>query len=189
MEIWDILWPFGTFCIHLVHFLRVWYHVPIKIWQHWLEQCFSCRATLLEIGRNPIFVLPVALSRFLSRDTKIIVCVSRTSAQKVKPVGHGPIFQAWAWAWAPWPGLGLGPGLGWGLIKLRAHLHSFQIFALIDGVRPKTKDRKKVGGPDGSGGHGGRWKQPRMSRFTSFIFMDTTYVNLSADISSPANLT
>jgi hypothetical protein len=20
MEIWDILWPFGTFCIHLVHF-------------------------------------------------------------------------------------------------------------------------------------------------------------------------
>ena len=30
------------------------------------------------------------------------------------------------------------------------------IFALIDGVRPKPKDRKKVGGPDGSGGPGGR---------------------------------
>jgi hypothetical protein len=20
MDIWDILWPFGTFCVHLVHF-------------------------------------------------------------------------------------------------------------------------------------------------------------------------
>jgi hypothetical protein len=30
------------------------------------------------------------------------------------------------------------------------------IFALIDGVRPKPKDRKKTGGPDGSGGPGGR---------------------------------
>jgi hypothetical protein len=33
MEIWDILWPFGTFCIHLVHFFPFWYHVPRKIWQ------------------------------------------------------------------------------------------------------------------------------------------------------------
>jgi hypothetical protein len=33
MAIWDILWPFGTFCIHLVHFFPFWYHVPRKIWQ------------------------------------------------------------------------------------------------------------------------------------------------------------
>jgi hypothetical protein len=30
---WDILWPFGTFCVHLVHFLVFWYHVPRIIWQ------------------------------------------------------------------------------------------------------------------------------------------------------------
>jgi hypothetical protein len=32
-DIWDILWPFGTFRVHLVHFFRFWYHVPTKIWQ------------------------------------------------------------------------------------------------------------------------------------------------------------
>jgi hypothetical protein len=32
-DIWDILWPFGTFCVHLVHFFLSWYHVPRKIWQ------------------------------------------------------------------------------------------------------------------------------------------------------------
>jgi hypothetical protein len=25
MTIWDILSPFGTFCIHLVHFVFIWY--------------------------------------------------------------------------------------------------------------------------------------------------------------------
>jgi hypothetical protein len=25
MDIWGILWPFGTFCIHLVHFVFIWY--------------------------------------------------------------------------------------------------------------------------------------------------------------------
>jgi hypothetical protein len=24
---------YGTFCVHLVHFFRFWYHVPRKIWQ------------------------------------------------------------------------------------------------------------------------------------------------------------
>jgi hypothetical protein len=33
MEIGDILWPFGTFCTHLEHFFRFWYHVPRKICQ------------------------------------------------------------------------------------------------------------------------------------------------------------
>jgi hypothetical protein len=28
-----ILWPFGTFFGHLVHFLPFWYVVPRKIWQ------------------------------------------------------------------------------------------------------------------------------------------------------------
>jgi hypothetical protein len=32
-DIWDILWPFGTFCVHLVHFFLFWYHIPRKIWQ------------------------------------------------------------------------------------------------------------------------------------------------------------
>jgi hypothetical protein len=32
-EIGDILRPFGTFRIHLVHFFRSWYYVPRKIWQ------------------------------------------------------------------------------------------------------------------------------------------------------------
>jgi hypothetical protein len=25
---WDSLGPFGTFCVHLVHFFRFWYHAP-----------------------------------------------------------------------------------------------------------------------------------------------------------------
>jgi hypothetical protein len=33
IHIWDILWPFGTFCVHLVHFIRFLYHVTRKIWQ------------------------------------------------------------------------------------------------------------------------------------------------------------
>jgi hypothetical protein len=37
MDICDILWLFGTFCVHLVHFFRFWYHVPRKIWQPWLR--------------------------------------------------------------------------------------------------------------------------------------------------------
>jgi hypothetical protein len=27
-DIWDVLWPFGSFCVPLVHFFRFWYHVP-----------------------------------------------------------------------------------------------------------------------------------------------------------------
>jgi hypothetical protein len=37
MDVWDILWPFGTFCVHFVHFLKFWYHAPRKIWQPWLD--------------------------------------------------------------------------------------------------------------------------------------------------------
>jgi hypothetical protein len=32
-DIWDILWPLGTYCAHLVHFFLFWYHAPRKIWQ------------------------------------------------------------------------------------------------------------------------------------------------------------
>jgi hypothetical protein len=32
-DIWGILWPFGTFGVYLVHFIRFWYHVPRNIWQ------------------------------------------------------------------------------------------------------------------------------------------------------------
>jgi hypothetical protein len=31
--LWDFLRPLLTFCVHLVHFSRFWYHAPIKIWQ------------------------------------------------------------------------------------------------------------------------------------------------------------
>jgi hypothetical protein len=41
MDIWDILLPFGTFCVHLVHFFRFWYHLPRKIWQPWLMLAFA----------------------------------------------------------------------------------------------------------------------------------------------------
>jgi hypothetical protein len=41
MAIWDILRPFGTICVHLVHFLRFWYHAPRKICQLW-----SCQFVL-----------------------------------------------------------------------------------------------------------------------------------------------
>jgi hypothetical protein len=30
----DILWPFSTVCVHLVHLLQFWCYVPGKIW--WL---------------------------------------------------------------------------------------------------------------------------------------------------------
>jgi hypothetical protein len=43
-DILDILWPFGTFCIHLVHFFRFWYHVPRKIGQPWFYLLFSEQA-------------------------------------------------------------------------------------------------------------------------------------------------
>jgi hypothetical protein len=38
-HIWDILWPIGTFCVHLVYFFRFWYHAPWIIWQpcFWLQ--------------------------------------------------------------------------------------------------------------------------------------------------------
>jgi hypothetical protein len=35
MDIGYLLLSFGTFCAHLVPFLRFWYHVPRKIWQPW----------------------------------------------------------------------------------------------------------------------------------------------------------
>jgi hypothetical protein len=35
-NIWDILSPFGTFCVHLLHFFPLWCQVPTKIWQPWL---------------------------------------------------------------------------------------------------------------------------------------------------------
>jgi hypothetical protein len=37
-EIREILWPFGTSCVHLVHFFGFWYHVPGKIWQPWTPE-------------------------------------------------------------------------------------------------------------------------------------------------------
>jgi hypothetical protein len=31
MAIWNILWRFGTFCIHLVHFVFIWYIFPVLV--------------------------------------------------------------------------------------------------------------------------------------------------------------
>jgi hypothetical protein len=33
MDIWDILWPFGTFLCSFGNFFQLWYHAPRKIWQ------------------------------------------------------------------------------------------------------------------------------------------------------------
>jgi hypothetical protein len=33
MDVWDILLPFGTFCVHFGTFFQFWYHAPRKIWQ------------------------------------------------------------------------------------------------------------------------------------------------------------
>jgi hypothetical protein len=41
-DIWDILRPFGTFCVHLVHFPGFGIMQHRKIWQPWT------RATLIE---------------------------------------------------------------------------------------------------------------------------------------------
>jgi hypothetical protein len=50
-DIWDILWPFGTFCVDLVHFFRFWYHVPRQIWQPcWkVEQSFLPTHTVRDV--------------------------------------------------------------------------------------------------------------------------------------------
>jgi hypothetical protein len=45
-DIWDILWPFGTFCVHLQYFKDIWDILWPKIWQPWfvyLVFCFSIR--------------------------------------------------------------------------------------------------------------------------------------------------
>jgi hypothetical protein len=33
----SILRPLGIFYGHLVHFVLIWYVVPVKIWQPWLR--------------------------------------------------------------------------------------------------------------------------------------------------------
>jgi hypothetical protein len=32
-DIWNIIWPLVTFCVHLVNYFPFWYYVPRKIWQ------------------------------------------------------------------------------------------------------------------------------------------------------------
>jgi hypothetical protein len=41
-DIWDILRPFGTFCVHLVHFFRFWYRVPRKSGNPVCEAFYIC---------------------------------------------------------------------------------------------------------------------------------------------------
>jgi hypothetical protein len=50
MEIWDVLLPIGTFCVHLVHFFRFWYDVPRKIWQPCRKRAADFRTTAKHIG-------------------------------------------------------------------------------------------------------------------------------------------
>jgi hypothetical protein len=77
-DIWDISWPFGTFCVHLVHFIRFWYHVPRKTWQPWTEQYFVLAA--VEGHKNSVTRLgqiflsfDKKLYRNLSKNRKILV--------------------------------------------------------------------------------------------------------------------
>jgi hypothetical protein len=44
-DIWDILWPFGSFCVYLVHFAPFWYFGPRKIWQ----PCLPVVASVLNV--------------------------------------------------------------------------------------------------------------------------------------------
>jgi hypothetical protein len=43
--IWNSLWPFRTFCGHLIYFFAFWFFVPRKIWQPCLK--LSNEVTLL----------------------------------------------------------------------------------------------------------------------------------------------
>jgi hypothetical protein len=61
--IWDILWPFGTFCVPLVHFFRFWHHVPRTIWQpscqlSWrlFESCCLASREYLNCSLNPSWI-------------------------------------------------------------------------------------------------------------------------------------
>jgi hypothetical protein len=62
-EIWEMLWPFGTFCGDLVHFSRFWYHAPRKIWQAWfwrnllkVSTSFVSEPDLEAAANQPLFV-------------------------------------------------------------------------------------------------------------------------------------
>jgi hypothetical protein len=36
-DIWNMLWPFGIFCVHFAYFTLLWYAAAIKIWQPWKQ--------------------------------------------------------------------------------------------------------------------------------------------------------
>jgi hypothetical protein len=68
VNIWDILWPFGTFCVHLVHFFWYWYLAPRKIWQLWCLGLFAAIMSMLgkhywRFYENPRLRLILALHR------------------------------------------------------------------------------------------------------------------------------
>jgi hypothetical protein len=42
-DIWDILWPFGTFSVNLVPCFQFWYHAPRKIWQPCIARETWCK--------------------------------------------------------------------------------------------------------------------------------------------------
>jgi hypothetical protein len=57
--IWDILWPFGTVCVRLVHFLRLWSR---KIWQPCLKETSVGTEFVGAVLANSFFVLVKSLS-------------------------------------------------------------------------------------------------------------------------------
>jgi hypothetical protein len=70
LSIWNILWTFGIFYDHSVHFVLIWYiffqfwyHAPRKIWQPWSEFRETDRGSTLS---ETIFCRNLTLS-FLSR--------------------------------------------------------------------------------------------------------------------------
>jgi hypothetical protein len=57
-DICDILGPFGTFYVHLVHFFRFWYHVPRKNWQPWcMDVCMRPVLSLSVVRIKSVFPL------------------------------------------------------------------------------------------------------------------------------------
>jgi hypothetical protein len=46
MNVWDILWPFGTLVFIWYIYFGFWYHAPRKIWQPWFRIWHKAIATI-----------------------------------------------------------------------------------------------------------------------------------------------
>jgi hypothetical protein len=85
---WDILWPFGIFCVHFAHFFQCWCHAPRKIWQL-CSRLFSLHKNGLSLLRRsypcvnydaaPIFMMVIVISPFFIMGIFFIFYISPQS--------------------------------------------------------------------------------------------------------------